>query len=81
VACSSTTAAPHEFFGHTRCQSGRFHLSERRRLQFRAELFNAVNHPNFQGNAIQRQFDRAGAGLISAANASRQIQFALKLTY
>ncbi len=58
-----------------------FLLGEHFRLQFRAEFFNMLNHPNFQGNAIQRNFDRAGAGLISAANPSRQIQFGLKLTF
>jgi hypothetical protein len=58
-----------------------FRLGERRMLQFRSEFFNIVNHPNFQGNSIQRNFDRAGPGTLTAANPSRQIQFALKLTY
>lgn len=58
-----------------------FELGEQRELQFRAELFNLVNHPNFQGNSIQLTFDQAGAGQISLANASRQIQFGLKLYF
>jgi hypothetical protein len=58
-----------------------FRLAERRWLQFRSEFFNIINHPNFQGNGIQRSFDLAGAGTLTAANTSRQIQFALKLTF
>jgi hypothetical protein len=58
-----------------------FRLGERRSLQFRSEFFNIVNHPNFQGNDIQHDFDQAGPGTLTAANTSRQIQFALKLTY
>jgi hypothetical protein len=58
-----------------------FEIAEGRELQFRGEFFNLVNHPNFQGNSIQLTFDQAGAGQISAANASRQIQLGLKLYF
>lgn len=58
-----------------------FQLSERFHLEFRSEFFNIVNHPNFQGNSIGDTFDLANAGALSAANPSRQIQFALKLYY
>jgi hypothetical protein len=58
-----------------------FRISERFRLEFRSEFFNIVNHPNFQGNSIGDTFDLAGAGQLTAANPSRQIQFALKLYY
>ena len=63
-------------------------ISDTARLQFRTEVFNILNHPNFappidnstlfnqKGNAIST------AGLIDAtAGSSRQIQFALKLTW
>ena len=58
-----------------------FQLSERFRLEFRSEFFNIVNHPNFEGNRIGDTFDLAGAGQLTAADPSRQIQLALKLYY
>jgi hypothetical protein len=60
-------------------------LTERTNLQFRAEFFNAANHPNFgipnttvfSGTAFS-----PSAGLITATNTtSRQIQFGLKLFF
>ena len=58
-----------------------FALKERAKMQFRAEVFNMVNHPNFRANSLNNQFDSPGAGEFSAAQPSRQIQFALKLIY
>ena len=60
-------------------------LRERLRLQFRAELFNILNHPNFNTpNAVV--FTPSGvsptAGVItSTSTTSRQIQFGLKLLW
>ena len=60
-------------------------IRERTRLQFRAEFFNILNHPNFNTpNAVV--FTPSGvsptAGVItSTATTSRQIQFGLKLLW
>lgn len=65
------------------------HLApERVNMQFRIEMFNVFNHPNFQPPFDNETlFDQSGnpipgAGLIDATSTtSRQIQFALKVTF
>lgn len=59
----------------------RFRISENMNLAFRAEFFNALNHPQFQipGNTT---IGGNGVGSISATSRpSRQIQFALRLMF
>ncbi len=60
-------------------------ITERMRLQFRAEFFNILNHPNFASpntTVFSGTAYNASAGLItSTATTSRQIQFALKLMF
>jgi hypothetical protein len=60
-------------------------LTERFNLQFRAEMFDLFNHPNFgnPGNVIT-----SGFGVIQSTRfptgdfgSSRQVQFALKLLF
>lgn len=58
-----------------------FGLRERAKLQFRGEVFNMFNHPNFRANSLINQFDAPGAGSYTAAQPARQIQFALKLIF
>ena len=63
-------------------------ISDRFNVQFRAELFNILNHPNFAPPLDNRNiFDSTGgrvanAGLITSTQTpSRQIQFAVKLIW
>ena len=61
-------------------------VSEPLTLEFRMEMFNVLNRPNF-GTPANQVFTGTGgpvasAGSISStANSSRQIQFALKLLW
>ena len=60
-------------------------LNERTRLQFRAEFFNLLNHTNLlTPNAVvytSATVQSSTAGVITAAGASRQLQFGLKLLF
>ena len=63
----------------------RVSLNERWSVQFRAEAFNVFNHSNFaEPNAVVFTGNNISpsAGVITGtATTSRQIQFALKLTF
>jgi TonB dependent receptor len=56
-----------------------FILPRKMSVQFRAEMFNAFNHPNFEFPGVS--FGTPSFGTISAAQNPRQIQFAFKLYY
>jgi len=59
-----------------------FNVSERFRVEFRAELFNAFNHPVFSQPDNNIDDGPGSAGVItSTVIPQRQIQFALKLQF
>ena len=62
-------------------------MNERRRLQFRLELYNAFNHTQFSAVDTAARFDAAGNqvstsfGSVTAAREARLMQMSLRLTF
>lgn len=57
-----------------------FRLAEKTKLQLRWELFNVLNHPNFQ--VPQHLLGTSDTGMIrSTAGEAREMQFAVRLTF
>ena len=85
----NTVIAPSVFNADVSLQK-EFSIDAEKRLQFRAEVFNLLNHPNFgrnQGNTAVVFSGNSGrrsssAGRLSqSATTARQLQFALRLSF
>jgi hypothetical protein len=63
----------------------KFRVTEKVTMQFRAEGFNVFNHPNFAApNPVVfsgNNYSSSAGAITATANASRQIQFALKTLF
>jgi hypothetical protein len=57
----------------------RFELTEKFKLQFQADIFNAFNRTNFRD--LESNLSSAAFGTISTSGPPRNIQFGLKLTF
>lgn len=57
----------------------RFGLTEKFKLQFQADIFNAFNRTNFRD--LENNLSSAAFGTISTSGPPRNIQFGLKLTF
>jgi hypothetical protein len=56
-----------------------FRMSDTTRIQFRADAYNVLNHPNFVAPpSIQNFADQPGFGELSVARSPRILQFGLK---
>ena len=56
-------------------------ITERFRLTFRAEAFNATNHVVFAGPTTSITSSTFGRIVLSQANTPREIQFSLRLGF
>jgi hypothetical protein len=92
VPLYSETRAPVSCWDPASSTSKQFRIAEHANLQFRAEFFNLLNHPQFQGlapstgtggaTAFLPQPLTAGASIISSTSINpRVVQLGLKLLF
>jgi hypothetical protein len=60
-------------------------LAERYKIEFRADVFNLFNHPQFQNGSFNTNMGTTGTGTINAAStrfsSERQMQFAFRFIF
>ncbi len=77
-ASNGTIRGPHQISFNVALYKT-FPITTRLNMQFRAEAFNVVNHPNFGGPSTS--VGSGSYGQITSAADPRILEFALKLTY
>jgi len=58
-----------------------FHITESKKLQFRAEAFNALNHANFGADGVITTVNDSRFGRVTSASEGRDVQIALKFIF
>jgi hypothetical protein len=58
-----------------------FRITESKKLQFRAEAFNALNHANFGADGVVTTVNDSRFGRVTSASEPRDVQFALKFIF
>jgi len=58
-----------------------FRITESKKLQFRAEAFNALNHANFGADGVITHVNDSRFGQVTSAAEGRDVQIALKFLF
>ena len=58
-----------------------FHITESKKLQLRAEAFNALNHANFGADGVITHVNDSRFGQVTSASEPRDVQIALKFLF